>query len=96
MSGGSMNYIYNYVLEASELTHDIEIKEILEDLSKVLHEEEWWQSADKDKQSYLLALSQFKAKWFSEPREERLKKYIDDSLQEMKDHLYSLIGGNET
>lgn len=92
MSSGSMNYIYNKVLEASDLAHDAEIKELLWDLSYLLHEEEWWQSSDKTKDAYLLALSNFKSKWFKEPREERLKKYVDDSLERTKKDLYSLIG----
>lgn len=92
MSDGSMDYICYQVKEASKMTTDREISELLLDLAKLLHDEEWWKSSDYSKDTYLETLYNFKEKWFKGNREERLKEYIDTSLEESKKELYSLIG----
>ena len=92
MSGGSMNYIYDQVYEASNLASDPEVRELLKDVSKVLHDEEWWKSADYGKDTYLKSLAEFKQKWFKTSREERLKDYIDRELEKQRTSLYELIG----
>ena len=46
MSGGSMNYICYQISDAANMTYDKEISELLKDLSKLLHDEEWYHSAD--------------------------------------------------
>lgn len=92
MSGGSMNYIYDQIYEASILASDPEICELLKDVSKVLHDEEWWKSADYGKDTYLKSLAEFKQKWFKTTREERLKDYIDRELEKQREALYGLIG----
>lgn len=92
MSGGSMNYIYDQVYEASVLASDPEMCELLKDVSKVLHDEEWWKSADYGKDTYLKSLAEFKQKWFKTTREDRLKDYIDRELEKQREALYGLIG----
>lgn len=91
MSGGSYDYIYCKVREASEYAQDVEISELLYDLADLLHDEEWWQSADKSKDEYLQSLKAFKDKWFKSSREERLKQYIDRRIQEVKEELEAMI-----
>lgn len=94
MSGGSMNYIFLRLEEAADMTKDKEIKNLLLDLSKVLHDEEWYKSADYGEESYLKTLKEFKDKWFGfgTSRNERLKKYVDEEVEKVKKELYVLIG----
>ena len=95
MSGGSMDYVYIQVNEAARMTHDPEFAEMLRDVAKVLHDEEWWISADTCKETYLEELAEFKAKWFCGDRTERLKGYIDKEMGRMRGELYALIGVQE-
>ena len=92
MSGGSMDYVCYQVESAASMTHDQEFAEMLRDAAKVLHDEEWWQSCDTSKETYLETLDAFKAKWFCGDRTERLKGYIDKDLEKMREELYALIG----
>ena len=92
MSGGSMGYICYRLEEASELTHDIEIRHLLKDLSELLHDEEWAFSCDYSMDTYYKSLAKFKKKWFEQPRRDRLKKYIDDALEQQRKELYLMCG----
>lgn len=92
MSGGSMNYIYARISEAAYYVHDKEIKELLKDLSELMHDLEWYESGDYGKATYLKSLAEFKKKWFKDDRTERLKSYIDESLKDVKEELYALVG----
>lgn len=92
MSGGSFDYIYYQLERASNLTSDKELSDLLLDLSEVLHDEEWYESADIGKEEYLKTLTKFKNKWFKGKREERLKSYIDKELANIKNDLYAMIG----
>lgn len=91
MSGGSMDYVFRYVGDAADYVEDKEIKELLKDLSKLLHDLEWWQSGDYGSDSYYKTLDDFKTKWFGDNRNERLKDYIKHSLDEMKCKIDTLI-----
>ena len=53
MSGGAMDYVYYKLEVAACETHDIEIRHLLEDLSKVLRDEEWYYSGDISEERYL-------------------------------------------
>lgn len=92
MSGGSMNYICYQVEEAARLTADLEIRALLVDLAKLLHDEEWEQSGDYGEGAYRMALAAFKQKWFHGDRNERLKGYIDEEIESCRKTLYELIG----
>ena len=92
MSGGSMDYIYCQVAEAGRMTEDPEIKCLLFDLSKLLHDEEWARSSDYSRDDYLRSLMEFKERWFGASREERLKQYVDEEIDAAKARLYNLIG----
>ena len=92
MSGGSMNYIFERVQEAAYLTEDKELSELLNDISKVLHDEEWAQCSDISEESYKRTLTAFKKKWFIDDRSERLKGYINDEIKKLRSNLYLLIG----
>ena len=90
-----MDYVCYRVEDAASMTHDPEFEELLRDAAKVLHDEEWWMSCDIGKNDYLETLAWFKAKWFGGDRTERLKGYVDESMERMRGELYSLIGVRE-
>lgn len=92
MSGGSMNYAYCKLDEVAYEVSDQEIKELLKDLSEVVHNEEWARSGDSSKKVYEKSLVEFKKKWFETDRSKRLKCYVDKTLEEFKEEMYSLIG----
>jgi len=91
MSGGNYDYIYYRVREAGDYAKDAEIKDLLYDLSDLLHDEEWWQSGDSSKNEYLESLKAFKEKWFKSSREERMKQYVERRIQEVKEELEAMI-----
>lgn len=96
MSGGSYSYIYETVLrECEDRMHDEDMDELIVDLSKVLHDLEWWQSGDYLENDYRKTLEWFKKKWLTESKERRLKKYIDNQIGIIKRELYALIGESE-
>lgn len=94
MSGGYMDYAYQRIYDmAEDFVDDKEIKEMMQDLAELMHDLEWWKSCDYSKGQYDESLANFKNKWFgSGNRDERLLKYIDESLDEIKTELHSLIG----
>lgn len=93
MSGGSYNYIYSRLqTECEGAMHDAEMDDLIRDLCEVLHDLEWWQSADCSEQTYRNTLARFKAKWFKGDRKERLKGYIDNQIALTRKKLYDLIG----
>lgn len=92
MSGGSMDYIWAKVEEASDMVSDKEISELLKDLSNLLYDETCYNNGACGEEDYLKTLVWFKQKWFGGNREERLKKYVDEEVDKTKNKLYSLIG----
>lgn len=93
MSGGSYDYIYCRLKEECEgRMYDTEMDDMIRDLADVLHDLEWWQSADSSEDEYRATLTRFKAKWFKDNREERLKGYIDNQIGIVRNQLYALIG----
>lgn len=93
MSGGSCNYVYYKIEE--ELCgrmEDAELNDLMKDIVELAYALEWYISGDTSKSSYEDVVYEFKQKWFKTSREERLKKYIDESLDNMRRDLYKLIG----
>lgn len=96
MSGGSYDYIcYKLSEECKGRMYDAEMNDLINDLSDVLHELEWWQSGDCSEDRYRKSLQEFKTKWFKGNRKERLKGYIDEQIGAVRRDLYSLIGEME-
>lgn len=91
MSGGAMDYICYRFDEYADMVEDKEISELLRDLGKVLHDEEWYKSADIGKEEYLETLSAFKRKWFNGSREERLRGIINGEIDRFKNRLNEMI-----
>lgn len=96
MSGGSHNYIC-YTIE-SELVgqmHDKELDDLMKDIAELAHDLEWFDSSDVCEDTYRKSVLKFKSKWFGKTRTERLKDYIDSSINELKEQLYNMIGVKE-
>ena len=69
MSGGSYNYICDKLsMECAGSMYDAEMNDLIEDLCKVLHDLEWWQSCDSSEEVYRETVAKFKEKWFQGPR----------------------------
>lgn len=94
MSGGSYGYISDRLLDECEnRMHDREINALIQDLAKVLHDLEWWQSSDISEEAYRKTVSEFKKKWLGgDNREERLKDMINEIFAEAKKEALELIG----
>lgn len=96
MSGGSYNYIcYRLKEECTGQMYDAEMNDMIDDLCEVLHDLEWWQSADIGEEQYRETLSKFKSKWFKGDRQTRLKSYIDKQIGIVRKELYEMIGEGE-
>lgn len=95
MSGGSYNYIgFKLLDECAGRMYDPELDEMVKDFSEVLHDLEWWQSADTDEESYRRAVRSFKAKWFvADARVRNLEKIINEKTEELRAELIEMIGG---
>ena len=92
-SGGSYDYKYYVVDEYyNGRMYDAELDDLIKDLVKIMHDVEWWQSADISEESYRKSVNEFKNKWFKQPRSKRLKSLIDEKIENTKKELYGLIG----
>ena len=75
MSGGSFNYEYYRFNETySGSMNDPILNELVEDLTNVLHDLEWYESGDYSETQYRETANEFKDKWI---RKKQLKKYWD-------------------
>ena len=91
MSGGSYNYLYSQIEdEYVGRMYDIELNDMMKDLTKLLKILEWWQSGDRSEEGYRKIVAEFKSKWF-ELRDERLKGYIDNACEKLKSELLTMI-----
>ena len=85
MSGGSYNYMYSqFENEYENRMYDIELNDLIHDLTAVLRAVEWWQSGDTCEETYRKSVKIFKDKWFHGDRTERLKGYIDKAIEELR------------
>ena len=95
MSGGSMNYAFHYINDMAHYVDDKEIKDLMNDLSELMHDLEWWQSGDYSRGTYEETLAGFKKKWLGakdDNRLHRIEKYINESLDEMKVEIGRILG----
>lgn len=92
MSGGSMDYICFKLSDAADYIQDKEVKDLTKDLADLLHDLEWYESGDYGRDTYEKSLKEFKKKWFTGSRNERLKKYLNDSLDGIKSEIENLLG----
>lgn len=74
--------------------HDRELNDLMKDIAELAHDLEWYDSSDYGEDDYRESVVKFKAKWFEQSREERLKNYIDEAVDELRKDLYAMIGGD--
>lgn len=91
MSGGAMDYFCFRLEEQADYVDDKEVKQLIKDLANLLHDLEWYLSADYGKDTYERSLAEFKNKWFGESRNERLKEYLNAALDDVKAEINELI-----
>lgn len=85
------NEEYEYVRKTNPM-EDIELSELMYDVSCLLHSLEWYQSADTDEECYRKDVDTFKKKWFDTPRTDRLEKMIEAIFEKSKQEALMLIG----
>lgn len=103
MSGGRFNYldnnlkceIFGWTDKPSNVFEDREISELVWDVLNLIHEYDWYASADTCKETYLKAKEEFKKKWFSN-RGVRVRMIVDEALKQCKDELYETFGLEES
>ena len=66
--------------------------DLMEDIAEVMHDLEWWQSGDISEEDYRETIKKFKKKWFKQSNNNRIKKYINDELNQFKENLNGLLG----
>ena len=93
MSGGSYSHEYFRVEdEYVGRMFDKELDKMMEDLCKLLHDLEWWQSCDYCEEDYRKTVREFKNKWFGSSKSERLTPIIEESIERLRKELYDIIG----
>jgi hypothetical protein len=92
MSGGSLDYVCYRVEDAANRCPDPEFSDLLKGVADVLHDMEWWMSADIGEEEYLETLGKFKRKWFGGDRAERLRGYVDEELELCRERCYRIVG----
>ena len=93
MSGGSYDYKFCVIDDyyVGEM-HDAELDEMMKDIVELLHDLEWWQSADIGEEDYRNTVRAFKDKWFNAEQVERLKPIIDTKINRLRTELMTMIG----
>ena len=74
---------------------DPELNALMEDIVKVLHDLEWWESGDICEETYRKTVTAFKGKWLGgKGRVERLTGIINKRIEAVRRELLTMIGVN--
>lgn len=93
MSGGEFNYMYENIRDTYVgKMEDAELDEMMDELSDVLYELEWWQSGDTSEDKYRKAVAKFKKKWFQGDVTMRIVGIVEKKVDALKDELLTMIG----
>jgi len=88
MSGGSLEYFYSVLESHVGDFGDMELDDLVKDLSKLFHDREWYLSSDTCEGAWREARDAFKKKWFADgARKDRVEKYLADVRDEVMDSL---------
>ena len=91
MSGGSLDYLYYKLEESLPYIQDLEIRDLTKDLAKLMHDIEWEHDGDICSGSLRKATEEFKKKWFTDGREERLEALIDARIAETRQEIMDVL-----
>lgn len=95
MSGGSYDYMFYNVMDTyAGRMFDEELNELIEDLSKVFHDLEWWQSGDYSESTYRKSVQEFKEKWLGRTEEKQYEFYKDKLLEKAENLANEMFGKN--
>lgn len=100
MSGGRFNYmdsslmdeIFGYSEKPRDVFEDMEISQLVWDVLELIHDFDWYASGDSGEDDWLKAKARFRKKWFETVRKDRLKKIIDEKVEQTRQELYKTIG----
>lgn len=96
MSGGHFDYLYYRIEETyADQMEDPELNEMIVDLCELLHDLEWWQSADYGEDTYRETVKKFKKKWFGQTDEERLSKLSNKVIKDFEKTIKDTFGIKE-
>ena len=95
MSGGHFDYkdmslkseMFGWSDKPFNVLEDRELSELTFDLLEVIHQYDWYKSADTNKETYLKAKDKFKKKWLSN-RGINVRRIIDEAVNDLKSELY--------
>lgn len=92
MSGGSHGYVYGDIeRQLVGQMYDKELDELMKDIAELAKALEWYDSSDIGIDKYKNQIKAFKEKWFKQERSGRLKKYIDEEMEILRQRLYDMI-----
>lgn len=93
MSGGSHDYVCSKIeYELVGYMKDDELNDLMKDIVKLAHDLEWADSGDISDEDYFETVKEFKEKWFKQDRNDRLKEYVDEKIENLKKEIYRLLG----
>ena len=94
MSGGSFGYMYNQIEEIyRDEFDDVDMNEMLHDFCTVLHDLEWWKSADYGEKQYRDSVKSFKKKWirgYNNETNSRIETFKANLLKSVEEQLKKL------
>lgn len=98
MSGGHFNHqdyrlkneIFDYEKPSNQF-EDMEISHLVFDVLTLIHDYDWYISADTGRDTWLKAKAEFKKKWLKGDRSELLEKIIDERLAEVSKELKEML-----
>lgn len=74
-----------------DVLEDRELSEMLFDLLNLMHDFDWYKSADTGEEDYLKAKVGFKNKWLKNPRI-RVQRVIDSAVEDLRQEMYKTYG----
>lgn len=66
--------------------YDSQLNAMMKDLVDLLHDLEWWRSADSDEKRYRESVNKFKKKWFRQTKID-VQKQIESEFERTKNEL---------
>ena len=100
MSGGLFDYadetakheIFKWSDKPTNVFEDREISELVWDVFDLIHSFDYYKCSDTSKEKYLKDKAEFKKKWFGGNRGLRIKKIVNESIEDVRQELYETFG----
>ena len=78
-----------------DLLNDVELSEMLYDLTCVLKAHDWWRSGDCGAECYNEAKQYFKEKWFGKTQRQRIEAQVDKAVRQFRRDVNDIFGNEE-